>query len=184
MERLSRRSDRRYGRGAQRLGLSRARRPDEEIADVHRDVAAALQDCLDRAMLHVCGHFGTATGERRLALAGGVALNCTANGRLLCSGMFDEIYVQPAAGDDGTALGAALYRASLAGEVRNERMPVPFLGPGYAQRAIDIALRAYGDRIRVTRFDTLAQACGAAARLIADGRVVAWYRGRREFGPP
>src|SRR5207245_4343903 len=60
---------------------------------------------------------------------------------------------------------------------------VPFLGPGYAQRAIDIALRAYGDRIRVTRFDTLAQACGEAARLIADGRVVAWYRGRMEFGP-
>ena len=159
------------------------RDPEQDIAAAHRDVAATLQACLDRAMLHLCSHFAAATGQRRLALAGGVALNCTANGKLLCSGMFDEVYVQPAAGDDGSALGAALYRASLAGEVRNERMPVPFLGPGYAQRAIDIALRAYGDRIRVTRFDTLAQACGEAARLIADGRVVAWYRGRMEFGP-
>src|SRR3989442_1748952 len=145
--------------------------------------AATLHACLDRAMLHLCSHFAAATGQRRLALAGGVALNCTANGKLLCSGMFDEVYVQPAAGDDGSALGAALYRASLAGEVRNERMPVPILRPGDAQRATDIALRAYGDRIRVTRFDTLAQACGEAARLIADGRVVAWYRGRMEFGP-
>src|SRR5256886_4847137 len=160
-----------------------SRDPAQEIEPAHRDVAAALQACLDRTVLHLCSHFAAATGQRRLALAGGVALNCTANGKLLCSGMFDEVYVQPAAGDDGSALGAALYRASLAGEVRNERMPVPFLGPGYAQRAIDIALRANGDRIRVTHFDTLAQACGEAARLIADGRVVAWYRGRMEFGP-
>src|SRR3989440_1482161 len=159
------------------------RDPEQDIAAANRYVAATLQACLDRSMLHLGSHFAAATGQRRLALAGGVALNCTANGKLLCSGMFDEVYVQPAAGDDGSALGAALYRASLAGEVRNERMPVPFLGPGYAQRAIDIALRANGDRIRVTHFDTLAQACGEAARLIADGRVVAWYRGRMEFGP-
>src|SRR2546428_9633382 len=125
-------------------------------------------------MLHLCSHFAAATGQRRLALAGGVALNCTANGKLLCSGMFDEVYVQPAAGDDGSALGAALYRASLAGEVRNERMPVPLLGPGYAPRAIDIGLRAYGDRIPGTRFDTLAESCAEAAPLIAGGRGVAW----------
>jgi len=159
------------------------RRPDEEITDVHRDVAAALQACLDRTMLHLCGHFATATGERRLALAGGVALNCTANGKLLCSGTFDEIYVQPAAGDDGSALGAALQRAALAGEVRNERFPVPFLGPGYGPAEIDGALAQYRDRVHVEPFDTLDAACARAARLIADGRVVAWYRGRMEFGP-
>src|SRR5260370_9790782 len=134
-------------------------------------------------MLHLCSHFAAATGQRRLALAGGVALNCTANGKLLCSGLFDEVYVQPAAGDDGSALGAALYRAALAGEIRNERLPVPFLGPGHTQAAIDAALAAYGDRIQVTRFDTLADTCAEAARLIAGGRVVAWYRGRMEFGP-
>jgi len=150
---------------------------------VHRDVAAGLQACLDRAMLHLCGRFAETTGLRRLALAGGVALNCTANGKLLCSGTFDDIYVQPAAGDDGTALGAALWRAAELGEARNERFPVPFLGPGYGAEAIDAALAAYGDRIEVARFATLAEACAEAARLIAAGRVVAWYRGRMEFGP-
>src|SRR6266699_2223603 len=159
------------------------RDPEQEIAAAHRDVAAALQACLDRTMLHLCSHFAAATGQRRLALTGGVALNCTANGKLLCSGMFDDVYVQPAAGDDGSALGAALYRAALAGEVRDERLPVPFLGPGHTQAAIDAALGAYGDRIQVTRFDTLAESCAEAARLIAGGRVVAWYRGRMEFGP-
>jgi carbamoyltransferase len=159
------------------------RDPEQEIAAAHRDVAAALQACLDRAMLHLCTHFAAAKGQRRLALAGGVALNCTANGKLLCSGMFDEVYVQPAAGDDGSALGAALHRAALAGEVRNERLPVPFLGPGHTQGAIDAALCAHGDRIQATCFDTLAETCKEAARLIAGGRVVAWYRGRMEFGP-
>src|SRR5690348_3804967 len=159
------------------------RAPEQEIEDVHRDVAAALQACLDRTMLHLCGYFAEVTGLRRLALAGGVALNCTANGRLLCSGAFDDIYVQPAAGDDGSALGAALWRAAAAGEVRNERLPVPFLGPGYATRDTDTELAAYGDRVAVTRFANLADASDAAARLIAEGRVVAWYRGRMEFGP-
>src|SRR5438132_1157009 len=160
-----------------------SRDPAQEIAPAHRDVAAALQACLDRTMLHLCSHFAAATGQRRLALTGGVALNCTANGKLLCSGVFDDVYVQPAAGDDGSALGAALYRAALAGEVRSERLPVPFLGPGHRQAAIDAALGAYGDRIQVTRFDTLAEPCAEAARLIAGGRVVAWYRGRLELGP-
>src|SRR5207237_970565 len=125
------------------------RQPDAEVGDVHRDVAAGLQACLDRAMLHLCGRFAETTGLRRLALAGGVALNCTANGKLLCSGTFDDIYVQPAAGDDGTALGAALWRAAELGEARNERFPVPFLGPGYGAAAIDAALAAYGDRSEV-----------------------------------
>src|SRR5256886_14690177 len=159
------------------------RRPDEEITDVHRDVAAALQACLDRTMLHLCGHYAGATGQRRLALAGGVALNCTANGRLLSSGTFDDIYVQPAAGDDGSALGAALYRAAAAGELRNERLPVPFLGPGDTPAEADALLAGYRDRVHVEQFPTLALTCAAAARLIADGRVIAWYRGRMEFGP-
>src|SRR2546421_4002240 len=159
------------------------RPPDAEIGDVHRDVAAGLQACLDRAMLHLCGRFAETTGLRRLALAGGVALNCTANGKLLCSGAFDDIYVQPAAGDDGTALGAALWRAAELGEARNERFPVPFLGPGYGAEAIDAALAAYGDRIEVARFATLAEACAEAARLIAAGRAVARCRGRMEVGP-
>src|SRR5579872_7265099 len=163
--------------------LVKERRPEDEITGEHRDVAAALQECLDKVMLHVCGHFGAATGLRRLAMAGGVALNCTANGRLMRSGLFDEIYVQPAAGDDGSALGAALYRAALAGDVRNVRFPPPFHGPAYSMEQIEAALAEFGDRIDVFRYDTLVQACAEAARLIAEGRVLGWYRGRMEFGP-
>ena len=72
-------------------------------------------------VMHVCGHFAEQTGLRRIALAGGVALNCTANGKLMRSRLFDEVYVQPVAGDDGVALGAALYRTSLA---RSSQPPV------------------------------------------------------------
>jgi len=159
------------------------RAPDAEIAQEHKDVAAALQECLDRAVLHVCGHFGKQTGMRRVALAGGVALNCTANGKLIDSGIFDEVYIQPAAGDDGTALGAALYRASLREQVRNQRMPVPLLGPAYASPCIEKAIQKHAGRIAVTHFDSLEQTCAEAARLIAEGRVIAWYRGRMEYGP-
>jgi carbamoyltransferase len=157
--------------------------PDREIEQEHKDVAAALQECLDSVVQHICGHFGRLTGMRRIALAGGVALNCTANGKLIDSGIFDEVYIQPAAGDDGTALGAALYRASLCGEVANERMPVPLLGPAYASPCIEKAIAKYANRMAVTRFESLDQTCSEAARLIAEGRVIAWYRGRMEYGP-
>ncbi len=163
--------------------LVKKRRTEDEITGEHRDVAAALQECLDKVLLHICGHFGATTGLRRLALAGGVALNCTANGRLMRSGLFDEIYVQPAAGDDGSALGAALYRAALAGDVRNVRFPSPFHGPAYSIEKIEAALAEFEDRIDMMRYHTLAQACAEAARLIAEGHVLAWYRGRMEFGP-
>ena len=166
-----------------RRGLIPARRPEDEITSDHRDVAAALQECLDSVMLHICGFWGGATGSRRLALAGGVALNCTANGRLLKSGLFDEIYVQPAAGDDGAALGAALFRSAQAGEVRNVRMPTPFLGPEYSMDEIESSLAEFEDRVEFYRSPSLAATCAAAASLIAEGRVIAWYRGRMEFGP-
>jgi carbamoyltransferase len=162
--------------------LLERRDPDAPITQDHCDVAAALQACLDRAVLHICGHFAGSTGLRRLAMAGGVALNCTANGKLLRSGLFDEVYVQPAAGDDGAALGAALYRASLS-TVKNERFPVPFLGPVYGAPQIDLAIGEFRDRICVTRLESLKQACAEAARLIRRGKVLAWYRGRMEFGP-
>jgi carbamoyltransferase len=118
-----------------------------------------------------------------LALAGGVALNCTANGKLIQAGAFDDIYVQPASGDDGSALGAALWRASLGGPIRNRRMPVPFLGPAATAVEIDQALDEFRDRVAITRFASLRDTAREAARLIRDQRVIAWYRGRMEFGP-
>jgi carbamoyltransferase len=165
------------------VNLIPERMPDEPISDVHRDVAAGLQQCLNRTLLHICKHFGETTGMRRLALAGGVALNCTANGNLMRSGLFDEIYIQPAAGDDGAALGAALHRAAVNGGIQNRRMPVPFLGPAYSLDCIEAALAEFADKIQVTRFPGLEATCTEAARLIAEGRVVGWYRGRMEFGP-
>ncbi|HET6328541.1 MAG TPA: carbamoyltransferase C-terminal domain-containing protein [Planctomycetaceae bacterium] len=160
-----------------------ARDPEAPITDEHRDVAAALQECLDEVMLHLCEHSARTTGLRRLALAGGVALNCTANGRLLQSGSFDSLYVQPAAGDDGSALGAALWCASRHGEVPNVRMPVPFLGPASSIAEVDDALAVFGDRVDSVPYSTVDETCAAAAQLIHEGRVIAWYRDRMEFGP-
>jgi carbamoyltransferase len=185
--RLNRTRDERENHLATRRHLAEhligPREPDSEITSDHMDVAAGLQACLDRAFLHVCTHFGEQLGICRLALAGGVALNTTANGKLLACGAFDEIYVQPAAADDGSALGAALHRASLAGEVVNRRSPTPFYGPAHPIQRIEQALDALDDTVEVTRLASLADTCEAAAQLIAAGAVVAWYRGRMEFGP-
>src|SRR5262245_23693710 len=117
-------------------------------------------------MEHLCGHFARKLGLRRLAMAGGVALNCTANGKLLRSGIFDDIYIQPAAGDDGTALGAALYRAAQAGEVVNRRSPVPFYGPAYSTAEIDNALGQFADRIEVIRFGSFDVNCVEVGLLV------------------
>jgi carbamoyltransferase len=160
------------------------RRPSADpVTLAHQDVAAALQECLEKVVLHVCAHFAEKTGLRRVALAGGVALNCSANGKLMRSGLFDEVYVQPVAGDAGVALGAALCRASLAGEVSNRRLPAPLFGPRYRASEIEPALQRFGHRIHWRYFDSLADTCASAARLIADGCVIAWDRGRMEYGP-
>src|SRR5271156_1003758 len=185
--RLNRARDERENYLQTRNWLSRnlipRRKPGDEITQAHRDVAAALQAALNRAILHICGHFGANTGLRKIALAGGVALNCSANGKLTRSGLFDEIYVQPAAGDDGAALGAALHRASLAGVVRNKRFPVPLLGPSHPASEVEAALKAFAGAIAVTRFGSLEETCVEAARMIQQGKVVAWHRGRMEYGP-
>ena len=160
-----------------------ARDPGDQITQVHRDVAAALQATLNRAILHICGHFGASTGMRKIAMAGGVALNCSANGKLKRSGLFDQVYVQPAAGDDGAALGAALLRASLQGEVINKRFPVPFLGPNHPASEIDEALKGFDGAIKSTRFDSLEETCERAAKMMHEGKVIAWHRGRMEYGP-
>jgi carbamoyltransferase len=170
-----------------------AREPEGEITDAHCDVAAGLQACLDRAIVHTCGHFAKQLGMRRLALAGGVALNTTANARLLASGVVDEIYVQPAAADDGSALGAALHCAAQTNEVKNRRSPTPFYGPAHSLQSVERALRSHGAKeegvgaahpeIEVTSLPDRSQTCAAAAELIAAGEVIAWYRGRMEFGP-
>ncbi len=174
-----------YGKTRALLGekLLPARDPEADITDAHRDLAASLQDCLNQVIHHICAHFARQSGLRKLAMAGGVALNCTANGKLLYSGLFDDIYVQPAAADDGAALGAALAHAAESEGLANRRMPVPFLGPDYDEAALDAELAKVAERVEVERFGSLSETCAAAARCIADGQVVAWFRGRMEFGP-
>jgi carbamoyltransferase len=163
--------------------LGPRRKADEEATTYHRDLAAALQEWLEMAMLHICSHFQRQTGCRRLALAGGVALNCTTNGKLMRSGCFDEIYVQPASGDDGTALGAALQWAAWHDRVCNRRLPVPFFGPVSTEFEVTAALAEHAAFIDVKQFANSELACAEAADWIARGRVIAWHRGRMEFGP-
>jgi len=163
--------------------LIRRRAPDQSVNSNHEDVAAALQECLERVVLHVCEHFGRATGLRHVALAGGVALNCTANGKLVRSGLFDEVYVQPVAGDDGVALGAALYRTAQRQPIQNDRFPAPLFGPQYSASDIVDVLHRFEGKIQWTRHDSLDATCAHAANLIAEGRVLAWFRGRMEYGP-
>ena len=124
-----------------------------------------------------------APGCARSRWRAGVALNCSANGKLTRSGLFDEVYVQPAAGDDGAALGAALHRASLRDEVINKRFPVPFLGPSHSSSETAAALRDFAGTINVTRFGSLEETCERAAKMISEGKVIAWHRGRMEYGP-
>ncbi len=157
--------------------------PGQPMNCKHQDAAAALQECLERVVLHICEHFGKQTGLRRLALAGGVALNSTANAKLRRSLVFDEVYAQPVANNAGTALGAALYRASLGQKIPNERFPAPFFGPRYKSGEIEAALHSCNGRIAWKRYASLAETCAAAAKLIDEGRVIAWCRGRMVYGP-
>lgn len=160
-----------------------ARAPEAELTQDHQDVAAALQRRLDEVVRHVTAEAARRHSCGRLAMAGGVALNCTANGALLRSGLFREIYVQPAAGDDGSALGAALYRAHARGQRDMARQGVPLWGPRYSEQDVRRAIATVAPRLDVVEFDDVAATAAAAAACIAHGEVIGWYRGRMEFGP-
>ena len=159
------------------------REPGSPVDDRHRDVAAAAQAGLEAAIFHVLEHFQQATGARRLCMAGGVALNCTVNGLIADRGMFDDMFVQPAAADDGSALGAALYVHRTFGRgVRRSRMKMPYWGPDLTDDAIEAALAARED-VTALRYDDFDQLIHVAAERLAAGEVVAWAQGRLEFGP-
>ena len=158
------------------------RRKGEPFTQPHKDLAAALQDALERIVLHVLAHFRATTGVRRLCLSGGVAHNCSMNGQILRAGLFDEIYVQPAAHDAGNALGAALS------VLREHRRPVQanlarhmYLGRDIGTPA-QIARRLQDWRAHITA-TSLDDASETAAALLAAGLVIGWAQGRSEFGP-
>ncbi|NTV12066.1 MAG: carbamoyltransferase [Zoogloea sp.] len=156
-----------------------ARQPGQPFSAQHFDIAASLQQALEETVLHLADWLRIRSGEDRLCMAGGVALNCVMNSRLRDSGLYDEVWVQPAAGDAGTALGAALWTdAAARGGERRWRMEHAYLGPGYSDAEIEEALRHA--RLPYRR---LADVAADTARLLADGLVVGWFQGRMEFGP-
>lgn len=162
--------------------VNKARRKGEAFTQMHKDYAAALQSTLERIVHHIVDHFQRLTGARRLCISGGVGHNCTLNGKILRSGRFDEIYVQPAAHDAGNALGAALSASHDAGEpISRPVLPHLYLGPHIGDGAtIGDRLKAWGPLIRATE---VANAEQTAADLLADGAVVGWVQGCSEFGP-
>jgi carbamoyltransferase len=143
----------------------------------HADLAASVQRRLEEVLLELAGWLHERTGERRLALAGGVALNCVANSRLWREGPFEEVWVQPAAGDSGTALGAALYVARELGDD-----VVPMAGADLGRGWCDAELEAWLQRAGVLyeRPDDVAE---EAAETLARNGIVAWVQGRAEYGP-
>ena len=154
-----------------------ARGAGAPITQAHKDLAASVQARLEEVLIELATWLHRETGERRLAMAGGVALNCVANSRLWREGPFDEVWVQPAAGDAGTALGAALEAAHRRGD-RIRPMTTPALGRGWDDDEIEAVL--VDAALPYARVDDVA---GVVADALADDQVVAWFQGRAEFGP-
>jgi len=158
-----------------------ARQPKSPFEARHFDVAASLQLVLEESALRIAGWLFDQTGEENLCLAGGVALNCVMNARLLRESKFQRVWVQPAAGDAGTSLGAALSVWATgpdAGAGGRWRMRDAYLGPAFDDAAVAAALEHA--HLSVPRSPDVA---AAAAACLADGKVVGWFQGRMEFGP-
>ncbi len=155
------------------------RRRDEELDTKHQNLARSAQQACEEAMMELLKRVTKLTGCRNLCLAGGVALNSKANGELLRSGLIDHVYIQPAAGDDGTAIGAAY------GVYQRLGMPLPrrpvghtYLGASFSNDAIEKVLKVY--KLPYVRE---ANAPRRAAELLAQNRLIGWFQGRMEFGP-
>ncbi|MET7933192.1 carbamoyltransferase C-terminal domain-containing protein [Streptomyces sp. NPDC005322] len=152
-------------------------RPGEAWAQVHADMAASAQACLEETLLELVRWLHGRTGDSVLTLAGGVALNCVANSRIAREGPFARVWVQPAAGDAGTALGGALYLAAEAGD-----RPAPMAGADLGRRWSEAELEAWLKTAAVP-FERPADVAETVAEALADDAIVAWFQGRSEYGP-
>lgn len=162
------------------------RRPDGPLTQREMDLAASIQKVLEEIVLRMARHVHARTGMRNLCLAGGVALNCVANGRLLREGPFEQLWIQPAAGDAGGALGAAL--AHWFGHLGNPRVAAAgdaqrgsLLGPEFDAAEIDAVIARHA--AVATTFPDEASLCEAVAEELAAGRIVGHFAGAAEFGP-
>jgi carbamoyltransferase len=157
------------------------RQPRTELLPEHADLAASAQAVLEENYFALLRHVHRETGMRAVCLAGGVALNCAANGKLLAETPFRDIYVQPAANDAGTSIGAALYTwHQTLGKPRSFEMKHVYYGPEYGPGEIEQALRAAGARYERMSEEQLLD---STAHSIAAGEVTGWFQGRMEFGP-
>ncbi len=163
-----------------------ARPADQLLTQRHMDLAASVQAVCEEVVLRLTRDIRDDTGERNLCLAGGVALNCVANGKVLKDGRFDNVWVQPAAGDAGGALGAALTAYHLYKDQprrvdnRMDAMQGSYLGPEYGEADIEKRLAPAGARFVVLDDDGV---IAAAADALEAGKAVGWFQGRMEFGP-
>ena len=162
------------------------RAPESPITQREMDIAASIQVVTEDIMLAAARHVHRETGQRHLCLAGGVALNCVGNGRILREGPFDDIWIQPAAGDAGGALGVALFIwHQLLDQPRtdaaDDRQSGSLLGPHFSDDALARFLDTQGAVYR--RFDDDTALCDHVAGLLAEEQVVGWFQGRMEFGP-
>jgi len=158
-----------------------ARQPGAQLEPVHEDVAASLQVVLEEAYLHLVRGLHERTHMPNLCLAGGVALNAVANGRIRGETAFDEVYIQPAAGDSGTAVGAAYYVWNQElGQPRGFVMEHAYTGPSFTDEECAAALERHGLEGPLVEDDEL---FSEVANRIAAGDVVGWFQGRMEFGP-
>jgi carbamoyltransferase len=153
--------------------------PESEIEERHKDVAYAVQDACEIAMMSVVKMAIEKTKSRNVCLAGGVALNSKANGKIVASGLVDKFFVQPAASDDGVALGAALAPyLDGGGCLPMKAMRHAYLGPEFDDEAIESALKTY--KLKYARLNDVA---ATAAELLSNGKILGWFQGRMEFGP-
>jgi carbamoyltransferase len=162
------------------------RSPESPLEQRHMDLAASIQAVTEEALLRIGRHVAQRTGMKHLVLAGGVALNCVANGRLLREGKFDDLWIQPAAGDAGGSLGAALFVWHQL--LDNPRRPDgqdtqqgSFLGPSFTTDQIERSLAGLGASGQ--RFAHESDLLDQVASLLADGKIIGWFQGRMEFGP-
>ena len=162
------------------------RSPESELEQFHCDMALAIQQITEEIVIKMAKSAQKLTGSRNLCLAGGVALNCCANGKLLKEGIFDQIWIQPASGDAGGALGAALgvnhiYYDNKLNKNNNDLMKGSYLGPEYSDLDIKITSRKY--KAVYNFYDDFSLLCNNIADYIAEGKVIGWFQGRNEWGP-
>lgn len=161
------------------------RQSESELTQKEMDLAASIQVVCEEVVIKMARSLAKETGLKNLCLAGGVALNCVANGKVLRDGAFEKIWIQPAAGDAGGALGAAfvgyhLYKNQPRIETGRDMMKGSYLGPSFAQSEIESRLNAVNARFEV--MDD-AQLISATAKALSDEKAIGWFQGRMEFGP-